>query len=182
VEADTVVIPIVGRAPSLADDQVRATESQSRSRTSLGMAGAGTSNKSATRGVGAVLRELINYPKFAVPSKNIIAGKRTALASEFFVPFDQLSDQHVQRPIGVWGTIFSAREGGSIAWLNRGDRRVNIKVPTPVFDNLKASYRFNNAAELRGAKFLLVGTFNIHLECQIDDAMQIAIQITKPLA
>ena len=139
----------------------------------------GSEHTSATRGVRAVLRELINRPEFATSAKNIVVRNETKPASEFFVPFDQLGTQHIGRTIGVWGAVFSAAEGGSIAWLNRGDQRITIKIPLSLFKKLKTIYKFTSASELRGAKFLLIGTFNFHLECEITDVRQIALQVTK---
>jgi hypothetical protein len=178
VEADTVVIPIGASPPSSAEDHASEDEGQSRSRI-LVSGSNGKANATATRGVASVLRELINHPELATSSKDIVVGKLKIRASEFFVPFLQLSEQHANRPIGVWGSVFSAKQGGSIAWLNRGDERVSIEIPVPILEMLKTRYKFAHTGELRGAKFFLICTFDIHLKCRIKDVREIALQVTK---
>lgn len=176
VEADTLVIPIGGGGSTSEHGHSDVIVKKSLTRTSVSAAH-GTANVSATRGVGAVLRLLIDHPEFATSSKHVVVANQAISASEFFVPFLQLENKHEDRLVGAWGTVFDAREGGSIVWLNRGDAKVTIEVPKTIFHELKVIYNFTSARELSGAKFLVVGRFNIHLECRIDDAKQLALLV-----
>lgn len=93
------------------------------------------------------------------------------------MPFLELEERHADRLIGVWGNLYSAREGNAVTWLNRGDQKVTITVPNGIFSELKTIYKFASASQLQEAKFLLIGTFDTMLECNVTNAQQIAIQV-----
>lgn len=178
VTTDTVVIPIGEILASTEGRQTPPTKPKSRTRTSVAGEG-GKALVSTTRGVAAVLRELLNRPDFATSKKKIIVGKYETKAVEFFVPFVQLEEAHADQTIGVWGTVFSAREGGSIAWLNRGDQKVTIEVPIPILNQLKKTYKFASIDQLNAAKFLLIGKFDANLKCRVESVRQLAVQIVR---
>lgn len=174
VEANTIVIVLGGSGESL--NELNTTKDvSSRRRTTISKGNEAT-NIPARRGVDAILQELLVNPEFATSSKKIVVGKVETSASEFFVPFLQLGRQHTDRLIGVWGEAFSFRELTSIAFLNRGDEKVDIRIPQSVFSQLKKDYHFTSDNQLNRAKFLLIGTFNFLLECRIADVTEIALQ------
>jgi hypothetical protein len=176
VQADIVVIPIGGDESGPGDGNVHYRSVQPSRRTSISGAGAIT-DTSTRRGVSKILQELISNPEFATSQKTIVVAKERYAASEFFVPFLQLGEQHADRIVGVWGTLFDAREGNAFVWLNRGDRKPDIRVPVSIFDELKTIYKLTSVAQLQGAMFLLIGKFNAMFECHVADAKQIAFQI-----
>ncbi|WP_156885861.1 hypothetical protein [Massilia niastensis] len=175
VKANAIVI-VVGGSSEASDELHRTKEGRSPRRTSLSQ-GNEVGEIPTRRGAGAILQELLVHPEFATSSKKIVVGKVETVASEFFVPFLQLGPQHIDRLIGVWGEASSFRELTSIAFLNRGDEKVDIRIPQSIFSELKKLYRFTSAKELAGAKFFLIGTFNFLMECRISDVKQIALQI-----
>lgn len=175
VKANTIVIVIKGSGE--ATDEAYATgEVGPRRRTSLSQ-GSESAETPTRRGVDAILQELLANPNLATSSKKIVVDKVETQASEFFVPFLQLGEQHLGRPIGVWGEASDFRQLTSMAFLNRGDGKPDIRIPMPVFTELKRLYKFSSPKEVEGAKFLLIGTFAFPLGCRIEDAKQIAIQI-----
>jgi hypothetical protein len=175
VEANTIVILIGGNSADSSREE--STQDVSiRRRTSLSQ-GSDSGETPARRGIDAILQELLVRPQFATSSKKIIVDKVETFASEFFVPFLQLTEQHKDRLIGVWGEASSFREKTAITFLNRGDEKVDIRIPTPVFAELKKLYKFTSAKDLEGAKFLLIGNFNFLLGCRVSNIKQIAIKL-----
>jgi hypothetical protein len=136
------------------------------------------SEAATRRGVDAILKELIANPEFARSSKKIVVGKVETVASEFFVPFFELDTHHIDRPIGVWGEA-SFREGNAIVFLNRGDQKVDIRIPKSEFAKLKRLYNLTSDTKMANVRFLLIGTFNSLLECRVLDARQIALDVGK---
>lgn len=173
VKANTIVL-VIGRSSEAESEAHVAADVGPRRRTSLSE-GSEVGAMPARRGANAILHELLVNPALATSSKKIVVGKVETSASEFFVPFLQLGQQHINRLIGVWGEASSFRELTSMAFLNRGDEKVDIRIPSLVFSELKRRYHFTSAKELQGAKFLLIGTFDLHLGCRVSDARQLAI-------
>jgi hypothetical protein len=136
------------------------------------------SEAATRRGADAILKELLANPEFVTSSKKIVVGKVETVASEFFVPFLELSTQHIDRPIGVWGEA-SFRERTAVVFINRGDQKVDIRVPKSEFDKLKKLYHITDTTKLENVKFLLVGTFNFLLECRVSDSRQVALELPK---
>jgi hypothetical protein len=174
-EANTIVIVVGGRGE--ASKELHTTiDASPRRRVSLSQ-GDEISEVPTRRSVDSILQELLANPEFAASSKTIVVGKNETLASQFFVPFLQLGPQHSDRLIGVWGEAFSFRELTSTAFLNRGDGKVDIRIPRSVFAELKKLYHFTSPTQLERASFLLVGTFNFLLECSILDVKHIALRL-----
>jgi hypothetical protein len=175
VQANTVVI-IVGKNVAASEQPHAMEDVKSRRRTTIAE-GEGTSEIRARRGVDAILQQLIADPEFSSPARNIVVGKFKTPASEFFVPFLQLGEQHAGRIIGVWGEADSFRTLTSITFLNRADGKGDIRIRNQVFDRLKQIYKISSSNRLEGAKFLLIGTFDMHLQCYINDVREIALKI-----
>lgn len=175
VKANTIVI-VIGANSEGSSEEHAVQDVSPRHRTSLSQ-GSENGEIPVRRGVDAILHELLANSEFATSSKKMVVDKVKTLASEFFVPFLQLSEQHTDRLIGVWGEASSFRELTAVAFLNRGDEKVDIRIPKSVFSELKKLYKFTSTKELEGAKFLLVGKFNFLLGCNVTNAKQIAIQI-----
>lgn len=175
VEANTIVLMIGGNAVATNIEEGD-TSTRAGRRTAISK-GTETAEVPVRRGLDTILHELLVNPKFATSSKKIVVGKVENSASDFFVPFLQLGSQHIDRLIGVWGEASSFRELTSVAFLNRGDQKPDIRMPTAVFKKLKELYRVTSETKLEGTKFLLVGTFNFLLRCDVADARQIALQI-----
>jgi hypothetical protein len=178
VDSNTIVL-MIGGSVGASSNANADKDTRSRRRTTISK-DAETAEVRIRRGVDAILQELLVNPDFAISSKKIVVGKVETSASEFFVPFLQLGPQHIDRPIGVWGEASSFRELTSVAFLNRGDQKPDIRIPSSVFKKLKELYRFTSDTELEGTKFLLVGTFNFLLRSDVLDARQIALQIPSP--
>lgn len=176
VGASTVIIDIgMDVAPVVASQARLASARASRNKNALADGGGGGPVR---RGVSAVLAYLLGNPRFLTSAKSISVNGQTVLASEFFVPFHELNEAHAGRYIGVWGNLYSSREGGSTTWLNRGDAKVDIRVPNSIFAELKNIFQFKDASELRQAKFLLIAEFDIDLCTKVASAKQVALQPT----
>jgi hypothetical protein len=175
VEANTIVLMVGGTA--VTSNIAKSDKDTGSGRRTTISKGNEIAEAPIRRGLDTVLHELLVNPEFSTSSKKIVVGKVETRASDFFVPFLQLGTQHIDRPIGLWGEASSFRELTSVAFLNRGDQKPDIRIPKEVFSKLKELYRFTSAAELEGTKFLLVGTFDFLLRCDVSDARQIALQI-----
>jgi hypothetical protein len=174
VEADKIVIMVGGGQQAL-NEVAASNDLGSRRRTTISK-GMEVGEIPTRRGTDAILQELLTNPEFATCSKKIVVGRVETVASEFFVPFLELGTQHIDRPIGVWGEA-SFRERNAVVFLNRGDQKVDIRIPKSEFAKLKKLYHFTSDTEVENAKFLLVGTFNFLLECRVLDARQIALHL-----
>jgi hypothetical protein len=174
VQASTIVVVLGNRGES-SNELPTTSRLSTRRRTTISKGDVATGIP-ARRRVDAILQELLVNPEFATSSKKIVVGKVETLASEFFVPFDQLGLKHIDRVIGVWGEAFSFRERTSIVFLNRGDQKIDIRIPQSIFSQLKKHYQYTSDEQINGAKFLLIGTFNFLMECHISDVTEIALQ------
>lgn len=177
VEADTIVI-VLGDSGESSNTPAATGEVSPRRRTTISKGGEATAIPTRRR-VDAILKELIANPEFATSSKKIVVEKAVMLASDFFVPFDQLGEKHIDRVIGVWGEAFSFREKTSTVFLNRGDQKIDIRIPKSVFSQLKQYYHFASDEQLDGSKFLLVGTFNFLMECRVSNVSALMLQKRK---
>lgn len=175
VGASTVVIDIGTDVNPVAPSQARSS-SPSLSLHKVTLDTDSVDGRETRRGVNQVLTHLLGNPEFLTSAKSISVNGQAVAASDFFVPFCELSQSHSGRYIGVWGELYSARAGSAVAWLNRGDEKVGITLPNPIYAELKASYGFASAADLRHAKFLLIAEFDVHLDTKLTSAKQIALR------
>jgi hypothetical protein len=174
VEANAIVI-VLGDSRASANELSATKQTSSRRRTTISK-GDGATEIPARRRVDAILKELLTNPEFATSSKKIVVEKMKTQASDFFFAFEQLVPKHIDRLIGVWGEAFSFCELNSIAFLNRGDQKINIRMPQSVFSQLKKRYHFTSNEQLNKVNLFLTWTFNFLTKFRVSDIAEIALQ------
>lgn len=113
------------------------------------------------RRLGPILRNLIYSEQFRNSTQTIGVPDRGPLAiRDFFVGFEDIAAQHVERFRGYWGVVYDAKAGkdGSI-WLNTGkEDDLSVLLSSEQKIELYTRYGIKKLAHLEGAHLLVLGT------------------------
>lgn len=126
----------------------------------------GTGNRPnvvAHRRLSTILRSLIINPAFRVSEQMIEIGNITQTISNFFVSFNNINQNYIDRFRGYWGQIADIGEAlnGTI-WLNSGNRDdVSLCLPPAIQQFFFERFNINDAEDLVGLYILCLGNLKI---------------------
>jgi hypothetical protein len=118
-------------------------------------------NANMQRRLSTLLRNLINSNEFRGSNQQIeLAGRDATSVRNFFVNFNDVSNEHDREFHGYWGMLTDARiDNGGNLWLNSGRRSaVSSVIPTENVDALYARHNIRDEEEFAGAYILIIGT------------------------
>jgi hypothetical protein len=132
-------------------------EATGRRFTGMGARGSSRMN----RRLRPLLKSLVSSSQFRNSSTMIELPQTTAMpARQFFVNFDQITDEHIDNFHGYWGLIFDTGRSSPEAplWLNTGARDdLSVMVPEHLYGEFKQRLGFDRRTELEGAHVLVLG-------------------------
>lgn len=113
------------------------------------------------RRLSTLLRTLINSNEFRYSDQQIeLNGRDTTSVTNFFVNFNDVTDDHDGEFHGYWGMLTDARIGSEgTLWLNSGGRNaVSCLVSSENVDALYSRHNINDEEDFAGAYLLIIGT------------------------
>lgn len=128
-----------------------------------------------------LLKLLLRVPEFSnSPNEIHIPSYGTSSIRNFFVSLEAVSDLHLNKFHGLWGTITSARwDAEQTLWLNTGGRdSMSFCMSEPIANTWLQSLRIDDLEEVAGTNILVLGKVrrskNSKLYCPADNTALIA--------
>ncbi len=112
-----------------------------------------------TMDLNTLLQSLMESEEFISSGAIIeVPGRGEYVASELFVKFSDITDEHLGSYCGFWGNIKYAKVTGNTMWLNSGgpdDACANLD--KSYFDTVYQRYNIKDETEITGANILVFG-------------------------
>lgn len=120
-------------------------------------------NAVAHRRLSTILRSLVINPEFQDSRQIIEIGDRNEIISDFFVPFNDISQNHIGSFRGYWGQIADiGRTVDDTIWLNSGGREdVSLCLPEAIQRRFFERFRINTEEDLVGSYILYLGDLRV---------------------
>jgi hypothetical protein len=117
-------------------------------------------NNTITRRLGPILRTLMESDEFRRSNQTIqIPDVGEFTIADFFVPFSEVTDEHVGSCRGFWGMVPAPRrDGNGTLWLNSGGHEdMSVLLDQGFFEETRQRFHFEEVEDLAGAYVLVLG-------------------------
>ncbi len=145
-----------------------------------------TQTRNASRGLRSLLRMLMKTDTFAKSEILINAfGKNPYKAKNFFVNFNEITKEHVNKWRGYWGVI--SKSDSEISWLNTSNEN-DVSIPvTNLTEYIKNTFKIDSCDDLQGAMILVFGKLLVsksdnekwYIKITYDNPSHIFIKLAK---
>jgi hypothetical protein len=111
------------------------------------------------RRLSTILNNLIASDEFRNSDQLVeFEDKHPKMVKDFFVQFDEITDQYNGVLAGYWGMLTDARNGATAVWLNTGGKNhPSIPLGTE-WTEVQKRFHIDNLEQLAGAYVLVIGT------------------------
>ena len=120
-------------------------------------------NSTSNGSLNCLLRSLVDLGEFSSSTDLIeIPGHGEFVIADFFVNFNDVTDEHVDAYRGYWGIVPDVRVSGNTMWLNAGGLKMPCaNIDEEYFQTVYQRFGVQSAAEMSCSYILVFGELKI---------------------